>query len=91
MFRKTKISFIRSSDSGTESWQWKIIGIILKEDSELLDEVVVVAYGTQKKINLTGSVTSVSTEDIKDRVQTDVLSAVQGTVPGLQLFPPDKK
>lgn len=60
--------------------------IILKEDSELLDEVVVVAYGTQKKINLTGSVTSVSTEDIKDRVQTDVLSAVQGTVPGVTVI-----
>lgn len=57
--------------------------IILDEDSEILDEVVVVGYGTQKKVNLTGSVSSVNSEDIKDRVQNDVLSSIQGTVPGV--------
>ena len=54
--------------------------IELSEDSKTLDEVVVVGFGTQKKVNLTGSVASVSTDEIKDRVQTNVLSAVQGTV-----------
>lgn len=57
--------------------------IILDEDSKILDEVVVVGYGTQKKVNLTGSVSSVNSEDIKDRVQNDVLSSIQGTVPGV--------
>ena len=46
------------------------VNVILEEDSELLDEVVVVGYGTQKKVNLTGSVAAISSEEIKDRVQT---------------------
>lgn len=60
--------------------------VTLKEDTQLLSEVVVVGYGTQKKVNLTGSVASVSTDEIKDRVQTNVLSAVQGTVPGVTVI-----
>lgn len=60
--------------------------IILEEDNKLLNEVVVVGYGTQKKVNLTGSVASISTEQIKDRVQTDVLSSIQGTVPGVTVI-----
>lgn len=60
--------------------------IVLKEDTKTLDEVVVIGYGTQKKVNLTGSVASVSTDEIKDRVQTNVLSAVQGTVPGVTII-----
>ena len=62
------------------------VKIILEEDTETLDEVVVIGYGTQKKVNLTGAVASVSTDDIKDRVQTNVLSAVQGTVPGVTII-----
>lgn len=60
--------------------------VTLKEDAKILDEVVVIGYGTQKKVNLTGSVASVSTDDIKDRVQTNVLAAVQGTVPGVTII-----
>ena len=60
--------------------------VTLKEDAKTLDEVVVIGYGTQKKVNLTGAVASVSTDDIKDRVQTNVLSAVQGTVPGVTII-----
>lgn len=58
----------------------------LNEDSKLLDEVVVVGYGTQKKVNLTGSVASIDTKDLKDRVQTDVLKAMQGAVPGVTII-----
>lgn len=60
--------------------------VTMKEDAQALSEVVVVGYGTQKKVNLTGSVASVSTDEIKDRVQTNVLSAVQGTVPGVTVI-----
>lgn len=63
-----------------------IVEIILKEDSKALEEVVVVGYGTQKKVNLTGSVASLSADEIKDRVQTNVLSSVQGTVPGVTVI-----
>ena len=67
-------------------WEGEALIVTLKEDTELLDEVVVVGYGTQKKVNLTGSVASVSTDEIKDRVQSNVLSAVQGTVPGVTVI-----
>lgn len=67
-------------------WNGATINVTLKEDNALLEEVVVVGYGTQKKVNLTGSVASVSADEIKDRVQTNVLSAVQGTVPGVTVI-----
>jgi len=79
------ISFIGFS-SQTVKWKGTLLDIVLKEDNKVLDEVVVVGYGTQKKVNLTGSVASVSTDEIKDRVQTNVLSAVQGTVPGVTVI-----
>ena len=60
--------------------------VVMREDAKILDEVVVVGYGTQKKVNLTGAVSSVSASDIENRVQSDVLSAVQGTVPGVMVI-----
>lgn len=60
--------------------------VTLVEDNQTLAEVVVVGYGTQKKVNLTGSVASVSADEIKDRVQSNVLAAVQGTVPGVTII-----
>ncbi|EJX06955.1 secreted protein containing TonB-dependent receptor, plug domain protein [gut metagenome] len=79
------VSFIGYTTQ-TIKWEGQPLNITLKEDNKVLDEVVVVGYGTQKKVNLTGSVASVSSEDIKDRVQTNVLSAVQGTVPGVTVI-----
>lgn len=61
----------------------KPMDVTLKEDTEVLDEVVVVGFGTQKKVNLTGSVTSVSSEKLTERVQTNVMSSIQGVVPGV--------
>ena len=60
--------------------------IFMKEDTQKLDEVVIVGYGTQKKINLTGAVSSVSSEDLKDRANTNVLASVQGQVPGVTII-----
>ena len=62
------------------------INVMLIADNQQLEEVVVVGYGTQKKVNLTGSIASVGAEEIKDRVNTDVLKAVQGTVPGVTII-----
>lgn len=59
--------------------------IILREDSELLDEVVVVGYGTQKKVNLTGSVASVDGKTLEARPVANVGQALQGAIPGLNL------
>lgn len=58
--------------------------VVLKEDTEMLDEVVVVGYGSQKKVNLTGAVASVDVNKTLDsRPITDIGRALQGTVPGL--------
>lgn len=57
--------------------------ITLKNSDILLDDVVVVGYGTQKKINLTGSVQSVSSDEILRRSVSNGSSALQGIVPGL--------
>ena len=62
------------------------VDIILKEDTKALEEVVVIGYGTQKKINLTGSVASVNfDESMNSRPLTNVSSALSGLVPGLNV------
>ena len=64
----------------------KTLRVVLKEDTELLDEVVVVGYGTQKKANLTGAVTTVDLgKTMEGRPQQDVAKALQGAVPGLTI------
>lgn len=60
--------------------------INLQEDMQKLDEVVVIGYGTQKKVNLTGSVASVGAEELTTRVNTNVLASVQGQVPGVTVI-----
>lgn len=58
--------------------------VILKEDLQSLDEVVVVGFGTQKKANLTGAVSTVKMEDVMgDRPVVSASQALQGAVPGL--------
>ncbi|MEE0915399.1 MAG: TonB-dependent receptor plug domain-containing protein, partial [Alistipes sp.] len=52
-------------------------------DSEAVEEVVVVGYGTEKKVNLTGSVSSVSTEEFTSRPITQLSTALQGIAPGV--------
>lgn len=58
--------------------------VLLKEDSQTLDEVVVVGFGSQKKANLTGSLTTVNMDDVKgSRPLINASDALQGAVPGL--------
>ena len=61
------------------------LSVTLKEDAEALDELVVVGYGTQKKVNLTGAVASISSEEIQSRPITNVTQALQGITPGLNI------
>ena len=66
------------------TWKGAPISVVLKEDSKTLDEVVVVGFGSQKKANLTGALTSVDMDDLKGaRPLVNVSSALQGAVPGL--------
>ena len=59
------------------------INVVLKEDNEMLDELVVVGYGVQKKANLTGSVASINAEALESRAVASVSAAMAGTMPGV--------
>lgn len=61
----------------------KTLNIQLKEDAQKLDEVVVIGYGTQKRSNLSGAISKVTSEVIESKPVTNVLSALQGEIPGM--------
>lgn len=61
------------------------VTVRLSEDAVLLNEVVVVGYGKQKKVNLTGAVASVGGEELENRVTKSLSSMLQGTVAGLNV------
>jgi len=59
--------------------------VIMKEDSQVLDEVVVVGYGVQRKSDLTGSVVRADLSTMKNVTNTNLVSALKGAVPGLNI------
>ena len=60
--------------------------VMLREDTQVLDEVVAIGYGTQKKANLTGAVTTVDvSKTLESKTESDVAKALQGAVPGLTI------
>ena len=59
--------------------------VALEENNELLDEIVVTGYTTQRKADLTGSVAVVNTEDLKTTSDPDPMRALQGKVPGMTI------
>jgi len=61
------------------------IAVSLEEDTNQLDEVVIVGYGTQKKANLTGAVAQVGGEELDNRPVVNATQALQGLVPGLNI------
>ena len=63
----------------------KRIDVTLQSDSKLLDEVVVIGYGTSKRSDLTGSVVSVKSEDLMQTPTSDVAQALAGRVAGVQI------
>ena len=63
-----------------------VFNIVLEDDTEMLDETVVIGYGVQKKSDLTGSVASVKSEDLADRSTSDAAAALQGKAAGVQIF-----
>ena len=62
-----------------------VINVVMKEDMQALDEVVVVGFGTQKKVNLTGAVASVGSEVLENKPVANVGQALQGVVPNLNV------
>jgi TonB-linked SusC/RagA family outer membrane protein len=61
------------------------INLVLSPANIAMDEVVVVGYGTQRKKDVTGAISSVSSKQIQERQAIDVLDAMQGQAPGLQI------
>ena len=59
--------------------------IVLAEDAEVLDEVVVVGYGVQKKQSLTGAVTAITSETIQTTKSENLINNIQGKMPGLMI------
>lgn len=60
--------------------------IVLSENSELLDDVVVVGYGVQRKSNLTGAISQIKAGDIENRTVTDANQSLQGKTAGVQMI-----
>jgi TonB-linked outer membrane protein, SusC/RagA family len=61
------------------------INVTMEEDMEMLDEVVVVGYGAQKKVNLTGAVSTISAEKITSRPAMNLASTLVGLAPGVRV------
>lgn len=61
------------------------IKVYMNEDATMLDATVVVGYGTQKKVNLTGAVSTIQSESIQNRTATSLTHMLQGAIPGLNV------
>ena len=80
-----QISFVGYTTKEVKYTGQSVLKIMLQEDTKTLDEVVVVGFGTQKKVNLTGSVGTVDSEALASRPVQNAVQALQGVVPGLQI------
>lgn len=65
--------------------------IVLEEDTQVLDQVVVVGYGSQSKKNITGSISSVNADEFADRPVFSTAQAIQGKAAGVQVTQPSGK
>ena len=80
------VSFIGYASQEIPVGNRTVIDITLLEDSELLEDVVVVGYGVQRKSNLTGAISSVKSGDIENRTVVDVNQSLQGKTAGVQMI-----
>lgn len=81
---KLKFSYIGYKEQVIEVGSQSVINVKMQEDSEILDEVVIVGYGTQKKATMTGSVTVVSDKMLENKgTMSSPVQALQGQVPGV--------
>lgn len=78
-----EVSYIGYKSQELKAVAGKILSVTLKEDTEVLDEVVVVGYGTQRKGNLTGSVAAVKSEQLTVAPVGNVTNTLAGQLPGL--------
>lgn len=79
------VSYVSYTKQEIKIGSKRVFNIVLKEDQQLLDEVVVVGYGVQKKANLTGAVGAVSSTELNSRIAPSTSSLLQGRMAGLQV------
>ena len=89
--RKLQVSYVGYQTQEITIGSNRTLRITLKEDSELLDEVVVVGYGTMKKSDLTGAISSVSTETLVRGGNANAIGALQGFVAGVSILKSNNK
>ncbi len=80
-----KVSYIGYTDQEITVGNKTSLDIVLQEDSQTLNEVVVVGYGTMKKSDLTGSVSSVNTDQLNAKGTSSPIASLQGSVPGVNI------
>ncbi len=80
------VSYIGMQPYTVKAEPGKSLSITLKDDSEVLNDVVVIGYGVQKKSDLTGAVASIKGNDIKGLSTTDAGAALQGKAAGVQII-----
>lgn len=79
------VSFVGYKTQEVQVKGQKQLQVVLFEDAEMLDEVVVIGYGTMKKSDLTGAVSSIGNKDIKDSPVSNLGQAIQGKISGVQI------
>lgn len=77
------ISFLGYKDQAVAVNGRAVVDVVLREDAQFLDEVVVVGYGVQKKVNLTGSVAMIDSDEMSARPISNVATGLQGLLPGV--------
>ena len=80
-----QVSYIGYKSSEVPVNNQNLLAIQLREDQQALEEIVVVGYGVQKKVNLTGAVTQVTSKTLDSRPITSVGQGLQGVVPNLNV------
>ncbi len=81
-----EVSYVGYISQSFKTGNTSKFNIRMQEDKKLLEDVVVIGYGVQKKSDLTGAVASVKAEDLKSRSTTDAAAALQGKAPGVQVL-----
>ena len=80
------ITYVGMEPKTVKAQAGKTLSITLKDDSKVLNDVVVIGYGVQKKSDLTGAVASIKSDDIKGLSATDAGAALQGKAAGVQII-----
>lgn len=81
--KKAKITYVGYHEQTVDLHDGMVVKLV--SDAKMLDEAIVVAYGTANKESLTGSVAVVGAKDIEDRPVTSVTAALEGNAPGVQV------